>query len=44
MGHEEHAGQFSAVLDRCLIVLMVTVVKVGLVICGFEIAGLNESS
>ena len=44
MGLEEHAGQFQAVLDRFFSVLIVTIVKVGLVICGFELAGLNDSS
>ena len=47
MGLEEQTGQFQSVLGRVFFftdTVMVIAVKVGLVICGFELAELNESS
>lgn len=46
MGLEEQTGQFQSVLGRVFFTdtVIVTAVKVGLVICGFELSELNESS
>ena len=51
MGLEEQIGQFQSVLGRCFWLfffpsdtVVVTTVKVGLIVCGFELAGLDESS
>ena len=47
MGLGEQIGQFQSVLGRCFFhsdTVMVTIVKAGLIVCGFELAGLDESS
>lgn len=50
MGLEGQIGQFQSVLGRSfwcffsLDTVMVTTVKAVLIVCGFELAGLDESS
>ena len=45
MGLKEQAAQFQSVLGRFLTVnIRVTTIKVSLVLCGFELAGLNVAS